>query len=268
MRALTFDARTRFVDGRSVRRVRFATRSALPINAACVVANGVREMLASVLGTTVTLRLIEPLIPTPEAWQVVLGDALIYRVAGSIADAALVMARRDAVALVGAAFGEPAAASTARALSAVEHDVLDRMVDEIAVNLGPLCGIAERHRARRIERLEGFETFFELIIDSPVQARIGIAVSRDPVTETRGAFSTSHLARVGLRATAALPLESLNAAEILELKPGALVRIRAADFARCRLTIHGRPLASGTCGTRNGRYAFALRSPYDSASRA
>lgn len=265
MRTLTFDAPAGHVDGRTIRRIRFATRSALPINAACVVANGVREMLASVLGATVTLRLIEPLIPTPEAWQVVLGDALIYRVAGSIADAALVIVRRDAAALVGAAFGEPAGVSPARALSRVEHDVLDRMVDEIALNLGPLCGVAERHRACRIERLEGFETFLELIVESPVRARIGIAVSRDPAIETRGTFSTSHLAAVRLRATATLPLESRNAAQILELQPGALVRIRAADFSRCGLSIHGRPLASGTCGARNGRYAFAMGVPYAAA---
>jgi len=267
--ALSFETRARCADGRAIRRVRFATRSALPINAACVVANGVREMLASLLGTTVTLRLIEPLIPTSEGWQVVLGDALIYRVAGSVADAALVFARSDAVALVGAAFGEaPAGASTSRTLSTVEHDVLDRMVDEIAVNLGPICGVAERHRARRIDRLEGFETFFELIVDNPVQARIGVAISRDPAIEARAMFSTSHLAAVGLRATAALPLESLTAAQILELKPGAFVRIRSADFSRCRLAIHGRALASGTCGARNGRFAFALRSLCEATPRA
>ncbi|MBV9233711.1 MAG: hypothetical protein JO030_06695 [Candidatus Eremiobacteraeota bacterium] len=261
MRLLRFDRPTRGADGRTLRKARFQSRSALPVGAACVVANGVREMLGSLLDAPVMLRLTEPLIPSAEAWRIVLADTLLYRIAGSVADAALVFGFADATVLVGAAFGEPQPrAADARPLSAIERDVLDRMVGEIAVNLGPVCGVSQRHVARRVESLENFETFFDLIVESPVQARIGVAISRDPIAEPRATLATNDLGGVGIDTMVVLPLQSASAAHVIRLRVGSIVPIRSADFSRCRLAAYGQPLASGTCGARNGRYAFAARS--------
>ena len=74
-----------------IRKPVFGPRSALPPSAACVVANGVRETLTSILSSPVEMRVFEPSIPTAPAWPAIVKDAVLYRVRGSIADAAIVL---------------------------------------------------------------------------------------------------------------------------------------------------------------------------------
>ncbi len=261
MKSLTFGPSLENTAGLLVRGPRFETRSALPVSAACVVANGVREMLSSLLGTAVTLRLTEPMVPAPDVWDVLLGEALFYRIAGAVADAGLIFSFRDATALVGAAFGEPQGlADEGRALSAIEHEVLDRMVEGVAVNLSAVCGVSERLRAHRVENLLGFATFFELIVEKPVQARIGVALSREPTTDARGTLEKKHLSGVPVTAVASIELGRIDAGDIFHLQSGSLLPIRTADLSRCRLTLGGRAFASGSCGARNGRFAISMRS--------
>ncbi len=128
---------------RRIRKPVFASRSALPASAACVVANGVRETLTSLFGTTVELRLVEPSIPSPSAWLVILKEAALYRVRGKIADAVVVLRPPDALAMAAALFGERLASAAARELSPIERDLLDRTVNAVAVHLGSVCGARE-----------------------------------------------------------------------------------------------------------------------------
>lgn len=242
--------------GKHIRRACFESRSALPVSAACVVANGVRETLGSLLGRAVAMRLFEPSIPAPRAWLSILRDARIYRVRGSVADAAVVLRGPDAAVLAAALFGEPHAADPMRALSPIECEVLDRMVNTVAANLGAVCGARDGHPVERVNALDGFVTYFELLIDEPIAARIGIALSREPSPEARGSLEPGHLAGVRLTALASLDLGKIEAALVARLAVGAIVPVEPAGLNRCSLTAHGRSVAHGSCGVRNGRYAF------------
>ena len=136
MKWLAFSAarsRDRSAFPKAVRAARFETRSMLPISAACVVANGVRETLSSLLRVSVGVRLFEPSIPSPQAWPAILERARLYRLRGHVADAAIVLRPVDAAALAAALFGESHPAG-ARDLSPIECDVIDRMVSTIAAN--------------------------------------------------------------------------------------------------------------------------------------
>jgi flagellar motor switch protein FliM len=257
--AVPFDECSNAPRGKRVRRARFEARSALPISAACVVANGVRETLASLLGRPVLIKLFEPSIPSPAAWQAILREARLYRVRGNVADAAVVLRATDATALAAALFGEPHTAAAAdRTLSPFESDILDRMVNAIAGNLTAVCGPREGRPVERVATLDGFVTYFELLIEEPAAARIGIALSRDPSPEGRGSLNVGHLAAVGVTTRASLDLGRVQGAAVARLSVGAMVALEPAALHRCSLTAHGRRLAAGRCGVRNGRYAFQV----------
>ncbi|MGC1380669.1 MAG: hypothetical protein WA814_06550 [Candidatus Baltobacteraceae bacterium] len=239
-----------------IRALRFASRSLLPLGAACVVGAAVRETLASLLGSPVVLRLSEPSIPMERAWAEIMRDAILHRVRGAIADAAIVIRPGDAAALAGAAFGEsPTVTASPRRLSTIECAVLERTARAIAANLGAICGATE---CTPQCDAGGFVTYFELLVEEPVQARIGIALSRDPSPEPRGLLETRHVALVELRALASFDLEPLEAAAIAKLTPGTMLPVSAAAFLRGALRTCGQRVASGTCGVRGGRYAFAV----------
>ncbi len=250
--------------GNLVREARFERRSSLPASAACVVANGIRETLSALLGTPVTLRLFEPVIPDPRAWDAIARNATVYRVRGSVADAAIVLRTPDAIALASAVFGEPAA-SGARPLSPIERDVVDRTATAIAGNLIAVCGAREGRPIERVSGIDGFVTFFEMSMERPAEARIGIALSRDPAPEPRGGLELAHLADVRVAAVAAIDLGSSPAAAVGGIAVGTMLPIRSDEVRRCTLASAGRRLARGVCGVRNGRYAIAVEAIRDTA---
>jgi hypothetical protein len=238
-----------------IRKAVFGPRSALPPSAACVVANGVRETLASILSSPVEMRLLEPSIPAPPAWPAIVKGADLYRVRGSVADAAIVLRSADALSLVGAVFGE-GFIHRERELSPIERDVLDRTVNAIAAHLGSVCGTRETRCIERVGGIEGYATYFELLIEEPVAARIGIALSRDPSPEPRECVEIGHLAAVSLTARATLDLGKIPSRAVAGLRPGSILTFRPYESQQCALRAHGRNLARGSCGVRNGRYAF------------
>ncbi|MGB8909136.1 MAG: FliM/FliN family flagellar motor switch protein [Candidatus Cybelea sp.] len=262
MRWLSFapalEDRTVTAGAKRLRQVRFEARSSLPTAAACVVANGVRETLSSLLGAAVALRLLAPSIPTPQAWPIVLNEALLYRLRGHVADAAIVLRTPDALALAAALFGESRVAALDRALSPMERDLLDRAINALAGNLAVVCGTPEGRFVERVAEIRGFVTYFEVSIEEPVAVRIGIALSRDPSPEARGSFEFGHLAAAKLKAVASLDLGKAEAAEVARLAPGAIVPIDPSELRRCALSVAGRSVARGTCGIRNGRFAFSV----------
>jgi hypothetical protein len=246
-------------NGKRLRRACFEARSSLPISAACVVANCARETLSSLLGAPIALRLFEPSIPPPQAWPAILQQARLYRVRGNVADAAIVLRSDDAVALAAALFGEPQAGATApRALSPIECELLDRLVGALAANLGAICGTRDGHSVERVAGIGGFETYFELVVDEPVAARIGIALSRDPSPEPRGRVEAAHLGAIKLVTRARLEVGTMQAAAVARLAVGAVIPVSSAELHRCVLTAHGRQLARGSCGVRSGRYALNI----------
>ncbi len=241
-----------------VRHVRFDRRSFLPISAACVVANGIRETLSSLLGVPAAMRLCEPSIPPPNAWRAIAQGALLYRIYGTVADAALILRAGDAVALAASLFGEAACDTCDRALSPIEGDVLDRTVDALAGNLGAVCGSREGRGPERVADIAGFVTYFELLLEEPVAARIGVALSRDPAPEPRNRIEVAHLAGVRVSAVASLELGTIEAGAVRALAIGSIVPVDDARFDRCTLHVHGRRVAHGDCGVRNGHRALSV----------
>ena len=204
------------------------------------------------------MRLFEPCIPSPQAWSAILKSARLYRIRGSVADAAIVLRAQDAAVLATALFGESSYdAASERALSPIECDVLDRMVGAIAANLGAICGNREGLGVERVAQIGGFVTYFELLVERPA-ARIGVALSRDPSPEARGSLELEHLAHVELRTLASLDLGTAQASDVGRLGVGTTLAIDGAVFGRCLLSAHGRRIARGSCGVAGGRFAMVV----------
>ncbi len=261
MRLLTFDPSGMGWKARRIRAARFEERSSLPASAACVVGNGVRETLTSLLGAAVGVRVLEPAIPSPPAWVAIAREALLYRTRGSVADAAIVLRPRDAAALAAAAFGENRAATDApRDLSPFEREAVDRAAAAIGTTLQAVCGARERESLELVSTIAGFATYFEILLEPPIDARIGIALSRDPAPEPRGRLALEDLAGILLEPVVTLDVARIRANALATLTPGTIFPLTRAGALHGRLTIGGRQLARGTCGMRDGRYAFAITS--------
>jgi hypothetical protein len=242
-----------------IRAAGFEERSALPCAAACLVASSMRERLSALLAAPVTLRVLEPLIPTPSGWQAIARGARFYRLRGSAADAALVVRDGDAAVLASAAFGETIDRVTDdHRLSPIERDVLNRAMSSLAGTLNAICGDADAGGLERASTLDGFETYFEVLIERPVVARIGVALSKDPSPEPQGALLPESLNEVRLPAAVRLELGSAAAGTLARLAPGEIMPILSSSGFRGSLHVAGRTLARGACGIHNGRYALCV----------
>jgi flagellar motor switch/type III secretory pathway protein FliN len=255
MMSLTFARNAEIVHGRRVRRACFQRRSTLPVSAACVVANAVRETLSALLATPVSVRLFEPVIPDGAAWAAIAGDAELYRVRGSVADAVFVLRSRDALAVSAAAFGESAAEE--RALSPVEREVLLRAVRALSGTLAAVCG-REPSQPERILDISGYVTYFELLVERPVTARIGVALSRDPAAKGGGTLRIEQLLDVEIELSAQFASGIIPAAAFLDLREGMLVPMMTKIGKPGLLTAGGTALARGECGTLRERNALIV----------
>jgi len=111
--------------GRAVREIGFARRSGLPLSAACLVANGVREHFGRLLGRALETEVIAPVVPDAHFFRVLFEEAIIRRVRGRLCEAFIAIRPDDARRLIAVAFVEPERGPTA--LSQVERLTLDRL---------------------------------------------------------------------------------------------------------------------------------------------
>lgn len=254
MKSLAFEA----AGAARIRPARFLRRSHLPVGAACMVAAGMRETLSALLGAAVHVRLLEPAMPSAEAWMTIARGALMYRARGVASDAAIVLRAPDAAAVAAAAFGEaPQAAGAPRELSALERDVLDRVAAAIAPSLQSVCGTRDRDPLERVQTLTAFATYFEVLVEQPFDARIGIALSRDPAPETHGRLTLEDLSAVPLYPAVRIDVARLYAREFWRVASGDVVPM-PPGAPPARLVVAGRTLARGACGVRGGKFAFAI----------
>lgn len=238
---------------RRVRSIRFERRSALPVSAACMIASGVREALAPVLGGPVRLRLFPPALPSPQAWAAIVRDAHLYRVRGPAAAAAIVLRPGDGATMAAAAFGERDVRE--RSLSPMEQTALDRIAHIIAGQLAPVCGQGA-YAVERVSRAPSLVTYFEVQVDAPVRARIGIGLERDP--EPTPALGTgADIEEVTLILAARAEIGDVTAAALAELRPGDLLRF-APGPPRASLRIAGRVIGYGECGVSGNRFALSI----------
>lgn len=253
MRALTFAAPGVAVGRRRVRPARFVQRSLLPVSAACLVANGVREALGALFGTAVDVQLYEPLVPARDAWRRVFEGARGFRARGECGEAMLVLRPDDASALVAAAFGE--APARGRPPSPIEREVLARIAGALGGSLVALTGSQAGATLEAPLDPGRYESYFELAVTRPVVARIGVAASEPPARAAGPLMAPGALAavpldlRVRLRAGAMAPLP------LAGLRPGACLPI---ERLAAELRAGDRILWTGTPGVRNGRAALRV----------
>lgn len=252
---LGFEREGERVGGKLVRRARFESRSTLPVPAACVVASSVRETLGALLATPVTVRLLAPVIPRPQAWDAICSGAQLFGVRGPACDAAFVLRPQDAVALASGAFGEEADAP--RALSAVEQEVLVRALRGISGSLAPVCG-RELSPLERILDIRGYVTYFELLVERPFRARIGVALSRDPAARGAATLRVEDLLDVEIEVRVEFARGTLPAAAFLGLRQGTNVPMKTRIGEPGRLLCGGAVLARGECGALGERTAMIV----------
>jgi hypothetical protein len=241
---------------RRIRTAGFEERSHLPVSAACLVANGMREALASLLRADVRLRVFEPCVPSNAGWHAIAHGAAIYRLRGTGNEAAIVLRPADALALASSAFGEPPPAQ--RALSPIERRVLDRAVAAIAGALTPVCGPPEGPPACESAALSCFAAYIELRVSEPVTASIGVALAHDPAPEPAARLAPETLQGVELVAALRVPVGSLSAGALARLECGDILPMTEGRALHGRLELAGTPIAQGECGVVGDRYALAV----------
>lgn len=256
MKTLAFERTVEVVNGRRVRRASFVRRSSLPVSAACVVANGVRETLSAVLPAPVSLRLLEPAIPDAGAWAAICDGARMYGVRGAIADAAFILRPADALALAAAAFGE--SPHEDRALSPLEREVVMRALRTAAGALSSVCG-RELSPLEPILDVRGYVTYFELLVERPTPLRMGIALSRDPAPLAAAALRIEDLLDVQVELGVQFARGSIDAAAFLDLRPGANVPMKTRVGEPALLVAAGTVLARGECGALGERNALIVK---------
>lgn len=258
MTVLTFDATPVMRNGKRVRRSDFIRRSALPLSAACLIANSMRERLAEMFGADVSLRLLEPQVPDASAWQAIEREALIFVVSGAPCEAAFVLRPADALAFASGVFGERT--SDARKLSFLERGVLERAVDALVQALAPVCGPRAARLATRTTGIAGYASYFEVLLEKPVAARIGVAVSRDPDARKGMCLRPSDLSGVRLPLRVELGSCPVDPATFLHLRPGFRLRLQTRAGDAASLKLNGRTVARGDAGAYRGVAALLVRS--------
>ena len=241
---------------RAVRPARFEARPALPLSAACLVGNAVREHLGRLLDCTLSVDLFEPVAPAPPAWSALFDGAVRYRVVGSLGELQLVFRAYDARRFVAAAFREVERAEH-DPLSAIEARVLERTACELAPLCAPLCG-----EVRSVTAATGpgrCESYFELRVGAPVGAVLGLAIARDPAERPGRGLRPEDLHDVPLTVRAEFARGSVRLEVLAGLEIGAVVPMETKVGSLAALKIADVTVARGECGIRAGRSAFTVR---------
>ncbi len=245
-------------DGRPVREACFAPRSTLPLSAACLVANGVREQLARMLAVDLETELIEPIVPSEDARQTLFANAVVYRVRGRSGDAFVSIRPADARRLVATAFAERERPEAAP-LSEIERATLERVLSALPPLCVPLCGVI-RSVVAETAAYAALETaaYFEVRLCEPVRVSIGFALAFDPAEEIGPALTLEDVSDVELTCSIEVARGGIALPALTQLEPGCMLPLETALGADGRLHAGGVTLALGTCGARGERAAFML----------
>jgi flagellar motor switch/type III secretory pathway protein FliN len=257
MKMLGFARRGCIVNGRRIRPSVFEPRSTLPVSAACLVANAARRTLSELLGVPVRLKLLEPVLPDSAGWSSIGTNAQVFAVGGEHSDAAIVLRAHDALALACAALGERAEGP--RDLSAIENELAARIAAALCASLTPVCGARDPRQIERVTTLAGYVAYFELILEEPVEARIGIALSREPRSQIVPALTPADLHEIDVRLGVEIAHAFLPAASIVSLRAGEVIKLDSVLGDAARLLAGGAVLARGQCGNLGMRRALAIQ---------
>jgi flagellar motor switch/type III secretory pathway protein FliN len=259
-------AHARFVPGvDGVRRLRFSARSSIPLDTACLVANGLRETLRDVFDDACELVVGEPCAITADAWRVLTTDALLFVTSGRQTDIVLVIGRADARRLVLRAFGEGAAPSSSPigsedACSALEVQAIERIAARCAMSFDALC--AQRSgpsRAVAFADVPSCAAYFDVRVHAPVALTLGIAIVRAlPEPGPAGRLAPRTLDDVPIALDVTLASTSIAAAEMLGWQIGDVVAFPSRLGADAMLRAGGRVIACGVPGVAGSHAALRV----------
>ena len=244
-----------------VRRARFVPRAGLSLEAACSVANGLRDALQSTFGERCDVAVGDPAVLEASAWRSLAANALAFILPGRATDVVFVLPQPDARALIAAAFREEPAAYDAT-WTALEAGAVERIITRAAPACDLLCG--ERcGPVRTIDPalLAPCVDFFDVRLSAPVQLTIGVGILRElaamPVSAPIPGVS---LAAIPLELRVILGYGTIPASRLLDLRAGDVVRLDTKVAGEGELNLAGHSIAFGTCGVVDGRAAFDVRS--------
>jgi flagellar motor switch/type III secretory pathway protein FliN len=243
-----------------VRRGHFVRRPSLPIDAACVVANGVREGLRTLLGEACTVTIGEPVALEAAAWRSLARDALFFATPGRATDVLFVLAARDARRLVAAAFGEETTVEDG-SWSALEAGAIERIVARCANACEALC-VERRGPTSTVEaaRVSRPVAYFDVRVSAPVSLTLGVGILRDlPQAPPLSTVTPATLAGVTVDVRVVLGRGTLPLPRLLELQAGSVVFLGTKVDGASELNVGGQGIAFGTCGLRHGRTAFEVQ---------
>jgi hypothetical protein len=244
--------------GRMVRGASFVKRSTLPLSAACLVANGVREVLSRSLATELDVQLIESTIPGHAERELLVADATILRVRGRIGDGFVIVRPADARRLVALAFGE-SEAREGLPLSAIERVTLERVLVDIVPLCNSLCGtLGTVSREPVGSPCNDLTAYFEVRTLGRAPFAIGFGLTRDPERPVGECVSLEALADVELPGRVEVGVGSVAANAFARLTPAATLALDAPLAGNGVLYFGDVAFARGTCGVSGGRAALRI----------
>lgn len=250
MKTLVFNGSKSRSGHRTIRAGSFQARSHLPLAAATLVANAMREQLAALLRCEVAVRLCEPCVPEPQAWPILLASSRSVLVRGPITDVALVLREEDAHGFITAAFGADILAQGPPSL--IEGRVIDRLLEALAGTLGPIVGPRFVTHALKEPGQRVFAAYFEVLIEAPMQARVGVAIVHDPPPPVRGCVEPAAMDPIEIEVSAVFACGEHPAAQVVELTIGDVITIEDSTIY---LRAQGALLGHGECGVSAGKFA-------------
>jgi len=260
--ALAFGSPHLLHDGRIVRPSFFKARSTLPLSAACLVANGVREQLSRLLAAELDVDLIEAVIPDADERRILVDGATIFRVRGRLCDAFVIVRTADARRLVALAFGEGERPER-DPLSDIECATLDRIASGLVPLCNTLCGTLGPTVRESSERAAcDLASYFEVRTTGVLRIAIGFALSRDPPEEIGERMSLADLEDVELEGAVEFGRGALGVPAFSRLAAGATIVLDTQLGAPGSLRFGDVTFAQATCGHKHGRSAIIFEPDY------
>jgi flagellar motor switch/type III secretory pathway protein FliN len=244
-----------------IRPARFIPRSSIPLSAACLVANGLRETLRELFGERCELAIGEPASIGAAAWDVLSRQAYCFLTSGRQTDIVLVLPEAHARTLVLRAFGE-AQPDDSTALSALELQAVERIAARCAAAFDPLCA-ERRGGSQRVAAavLPACVAYFDVRVAAPVSFEFGVGIVRElPDPGPANAFPPGLLANVPVDVSVEFGAGTIDIATLLRLEPGDVVPLDTKVGAAASLKVGHRRFATGSGGVRTGRYCFEVQS--------
>ena len=266
--ALAFGSAQLSRDGRVLRPSHLTPRSTLPLSAACLVANGVREQLSRLLATELDVDLIEPALPGANERRILVDGAIVFRVRGRICDGFVIVRPADARRLVALAFGE-SERSERDPLSEIERATLDRIASALVPLCNTLCGTLGPVARESNERAAcDLATYFEVRTTGALRIAIGFALTRDPPEDIGERLALDDIAEIEIDGTVEFASGALAVPAFSRLAAGTTVVLDTQLGAPGHLRFGDVAFALGACGITNGRSALVIGAASHGAGEA